>query len=112
MIRPDNFTIPKHSIGNTTNDYVEILDWDVRNESKKTLLLKNTGENNLDFCVFSKAVFNGDIEYQDESTSLSPDSVFRAVYNDYQAEIRVLVKSSESDSHTTYKLEYGALIDR
>lgn len=113
MTRPDQYTVHKAIVGATTETETTALDWDVRDESKKLILLKNTGTaNSLDFCIFSKAMFGGEIDYQDDTNTLPPLSVFKAVYDTYQAEIIVLVRDTNPGDHTTFRIEYGALIDR
>ncbi|AQQ75537.1 hypothetical protein JDFR1000234_62 [uncultured archaeal virus] len=93
--------------GNTADTYSNILDWDTRVLSSKTLILANTGANSLDYQVITRAAYNG-TDFVETSGSLAAGDTIKIVLNSYYARVIVKVKSTTAGSATSYQLDYCA----
>jgi len=97
--------------GVTTDDYKTALDWDTRGLNKKTIVLKNTGSNSLDFTVDTYANESGVAYMEIPETTLSAGDVYKIVLNDVYARVVVSVKSTVSGSSTNYEIDwFGRMI--
>lgn len=99
--------------GTTTDSYVRIVEWDVRDEDEKLVLIKNSGgSNSMDYRVYSKARWGGNIEYQEGTGTLTTGSVAKINVTGHTAALIVELKSTSAGNSTSYQIEYGGYIAR
>ena len=94
--------------GTTTNSYADALDWDTRNIHDKTIMLKNTGSNALDYKLLSYAIITG-IDFEETAGSLEAGGIAKFALSNPYARIKLQVKSTVADSHTTYEIDYRGM---
>ena len=93
--------------GNTTDSFTTALDWDTRYRGKKTIIIKNTGTaNSLDYEVYTRAYYDGGVDYQETTGTLAPGDVAKVVLDDVYARVFVDVKSTNTGNPTSYRIDY------
>ena len=93
--------------GNTTNDYVSVLDWDTRFLRDKSILLKNThGSNGLKYKLLTQFYYGGvDHEEVAEQTLAFGDEVTFQYLKPY-ARMKLQVKAAVAESQASYQVDY------
>jgi len=91
--------------GTTTDSYQNALVWNCSPYLYKTIFIKNTGSNDMDYRVFTE-VYAGGIQYLETSGTLAPDDVAKVVLNNLYTRIIIQVRSSTAGNSTTYQIDY------
>ena len=102
------FGVTDSDTGTTTNDYANALDWPCTGLTSKAIHLKNThGANALKYNVLTYA-HSGGIPYEEVAETLLAFGDIAQIVLLYQyAAVKVQVKSSVTDDHATYQLDYN-----
>ena len=95
-------------IGTTVNDYVDALDWPCLGVPSKTIHLKNTdAANALKYKVLTYAHVDGSPYEEVAETVLAIGDIAQIILLYPYAAVKVQVKSSVTNVHATYQLDYN-----
>lgn len=95
--------------GTTTNDYADALDWDSRGFNTKSITIKNTGDtNSLDYKLLVRYsdYDGGDDQEELSESTLDQGETALLHLNKAYSRIKLQVKSTVADQHTTYEIDY------
>ena len=99
-----------NTTGTTANAYADALDFPAWGSANKTIQLKNTGgSNTLKYKIWSRIADGGLETAEVGETSLAPAAITTVQYNNAFYSLRVEVKSSATDAHTTYEINHIGL---
>ena len=102
------FGVTDSDTGTTTNDYANALDWPCTGLTSKAIHLKNTdAANALKYKVLTYAHASG-LSYEEVvETTLAIGDIAQIVLLYPYATVKVQVKSSVTNDHATYQLDYN-----
>jgi len=93
--------------GTTANAYANALDWPCYGYQNKNITLKNThGANALKYKVLTHAYLAGNECEEVAETILAAGKIAQIILQNEYAQVKVPVKSSGTDAHATYQLDY------
>ena len=91
--------------GITTNNYVNIVDLDVRWLSDTTITISNEGgTNEMDYKVIVYNSYTDGVGYTTSTNTIAINDEVQIVLNRH-ARIKIQVKSTIADSHTNYQID-------
>jgi len=94
-----------YATGTTADDWASALDWTVVYYLHKTITIKNTGSNSMDYKVITRAVTDGS-DYEETSGSLSAGDILKVVLNNHYYRVIIKVKSTTAGASTSYRIDY------
>ena len=91
----------------TTDNYVNIIDWDCRLYVRKTIILENDHESNrLTFKILVRAEYSADDFELDREIILAAGDSHKEIFDEVYARVKVQIKSTTAGSPAYCKASY------